>query len=128
VSRETLFAEHLKFGTAITEAPARALPNSPEPLRRLRVGFLSPDLREHSVAYFLEPLLAHLDPTQFEIFLYHDHPRIDAMSARLRTVTTVWRHFAGFSDDAVEAAIRADTPDVLVDLAGHTGINRLPLF
>ncbi len=129
VTHEELFAEHAAFGAAVGEpAATRTLPNPPEPGRRLRVGFLSPDLRAHSVAYFLEPLLAHLDRTQFEIFLYHDHPRVDAMSARLRAHAAAWRHVAGWTPDAVEAGIRADAPDVLIDLAGHTGLNRLPLF
>ena len=128
VSREELWADHEAFGREVGAPPARSLPNSPEPERPLRLGFLSPDLRAHSVAYFLEPLLAHLDRKQFEILLYHDHPRVDAMSERLRRYASQWRHLAGQSHDAVEALIRADAPDVLVDLAGHTGLNRLPLF
>jgi protein O-GlcNAc transferase len=128
VSREAMYAEHAAFGEAVASPPPPVLRNSREPERRLRVGFLSPDLRAHSVAYFLEPLLAHLDPGHFEVFLYHDHPRVDTMSARLRQGAAGWRHFAGLSNDAVEAAIRADAPDILVDLAGHTGLNRLPLL
>ena len=128
ISREELHAEHRAFGAALGRLPAPALPNLPDPHRRLRVAFLSPDLRAHSVAYFLEPLLAHLDPAAFEIFLYHDHPRVDAVSARLRRHAAQWRHFAGLPAARVEAAIRADAPDLLVDLAGHTGFNRLPLF
>jgi predicted O-linked N-acetylglucosamine transferase (SPINDLY family) len=96
--------------------------------RRLRVGFLSPDLRTHSVAVFLEPLLRHLDPAGFEIVLYHDHFCIDATSERLKSHAALWRNFFGQPDDRVELAIRADAPDVLIDLAGHTGFNRLPLF
>ncbi|MDB6093957.1 MAG: hypothetical protein JWM32_1519 [Verrucomicrobia bacterium] len=128
VSRETLFAAHAEFGEAASQRTTRHCENSRDPARRLRVAFLSPDLRAHSVAYFLEPLLAHLDRVGFEIFLYHDHPKVDAMSERLRAHAAMWRHFAGASHDAVESAIRADAPDVLFDLAGHTGLNRLPLF
>lgn len=137
-TREEVFAAHAAFGAAVGERPPHARPGPVDPRltaadgrdpgRRLRVAFLSPDLRAHSVAYFLEPLLAHLDSAQFEIYLYHDHARVDAMSAKLRARAAVWRHFAGFSSDAVEQAIRADAPDVLIDLAGHTGFNRLPLF
>ncbi len=129
VSAEALFAEHVEFGAQLP--PARSaddFPNDRSPDRRLRVAFLSPDLRAHSVAYFLEPLLAHLGPEQFEIVLYHDHARVDAMSARLRAHARVWREFAGHSDAAVAAAIAADAPDILIDLAGHTGFNRLPLL
>ncbi len=130
ISREELFEKHAAFSAAVGELRTitRTFPNPPDPKRRLRVAFLSPDLRAHSVAYFLEPLLAQLDPARFEIFLYHDHARVDAMSARLQTHAAQWRNFAGHTHDAVEAAIRADQPDLLVDLAGHTGLNRLPLF
>jgi protein O-GlcNAc transferase len=130
LSREALLAEHLAYGRAVeSAAPVRRPPaNEPDPGRRLRVAFLSPDLRGHSVAYFIAPLLAHLDPEQFEIVLYHDHYSVDATSERLRQGAAIWRHFSGWADGAVEDAIRADAPDVLVDLAGHTGFNRLELF
>jgi len=93
------------------------------------LGVLSPDLREHSCAYFLEPLLRHLDRSAFEIYLYHDHFRTDAISARLQSLAAVWRNFVGQPDASVEKVIRADAPDILIDLAGHTGsTNRLPLL
>jgi len=129
ITREQLFAEHVAFGRAVGEPPVSALPNSPEPGRRLRVAILSPDLREHSCTYFLEPLLRHLDRAAFEIYLYHDHFRVDALSARLQALAAVWRNFVGQPGAAVEKIIRADAPDILIDLAGHTGMsNRLPLF
>jgi predicted O-linked N-acetylglucosamine transferase (SPINDLY family) len=138
VTREALFAEHRAFAESVihymtlSSQPQSAVAGGRgvfrEGVRRLRVAFLSPDFRGHSVAYFIQPLLAHLDPAQFEIFLYHDHPIVDATSAQLRAYATTWRHFAGWPDARVEAAIRDDAPDVLVDLAGHTGFNRLPLF
>jgi predicted O-linked N-acetylglucosamine transferase (SPINDLY family) len=133
LSRETLFAEHLAYGRAVEdETRARAMAprfaQIPDPGRRLRVAFLSPDLRAHSVAYFIEPLLQGLDPAQFEIILYHNHFSVDAVSRRLRSRAAVWREFVGQGHDVVEQAIRGDSPDVLVDLAGHTGFNRLELF
>lgn len=127
-SREELFAEHIAAGRAMGDAPARHFPNDPDPARRLRVGFISPDFREHSVAYFVEPLLRHLDRDGFEVVLYHDHPQVDAVSERLRGLAAHWRTIAGRTDAMVETAILADAPDVLVDLAGHTGQNRLPLL
>lgn len=129
VTRERLFAEHVSYGEAVGGEPVRALPNEPEPGRRLRVAILSPDLREHSCAYFIEPLLRHLDREAFELYLYHDHFREDDVSARLRALAAVWRNFVGQPGDAVEEIIRADAPDILIDLAGHTGMtNRIPLF
>ena len=129
VDRAQLFAEHLKYGQAVGRPPVPDFPNDASPDRRLRVGILSPDLRAHSCAFFLEPLLRHLDPEQFELYLYHDHFREDAVSQRLKSLAAVWRNFVGQPARAVEAAIRADQPDILIDLAGHTGMtSRLPLF
>jgi predicted O-linked N-acetylglucosamine transferase (SPINDLY family) len=129
VSREQVFADHVAFGRAVGQSPAPALPNAPLANRRLRVAVLSPDLRTHSCTFFLEPLLQHLDRSQFEIYLYHDHFREDAVSQRLKPLAAVWRNFVGQTGPAVEKAIRADAPDILIDLAGHTGMtNRLPLF
>ncbi|MBI2815142.1 MAG: tetratricopeptide repeat protein [Opitutae bacterium] len=129
ISRGELFAAHVAYGRSVGQCAARPLPNAPEPGRRLRLAFLSPDLRTHSVAYFLEPLVARLDRTEFEVCLYHDHFREDEVTARLRGLADIWRNFLGRPGDTVEAAIRADAPDILIDLAGHTGMtNRLPLF
>lgn len=128
IGRGEMFAEHAAFGAAVRQNPRRSFPNLPDAGRRLRVAFLSPDLRTHSVAYFLEPLLTHLEKGQFEIFLYHDHFVEDAVSERLRLRADTWRNFIGLPDAAVEQAIRGDAPDILVDLAGHTGLNRLPLL
>lgn len=127
-SPEALDREHREFGRRAGTGPLV------EPVARggvdrpLRVAFLSPDLRTHSVAYFLEPILAHLDATQFAVLLYHDHFTEDETSARLRTHARLWRNFVGLPDAAVERTIRQDAPDILVDLAGHTGMNRLALL
>ena len=129
IDREKLFAEHAAYGRAVGQHPVPAFPNPPAPDRRLRLAILSPDLRSHSCAWFLEPLLHHLDPAQFELYLYHDHFREDEVSARFKALATVWRNFVGRSPGDVERAIRADAPDIIVDLAGHTGMTcRLPLF
>ncbi len=128
IGRGEMFAEHAAFGAAVGPGRPRAFPNSADPGRRIRVAFLSPDLRTHSVAYFLEPLLTHLERSRFEVYLYHDHFVEDAVSERLRQRTESWRNFVGLDDAMVEAFIRADQPDILVDLAGHTGMNRLSLF
>jgi predicted O-linked N-acetylglucosamine transferase (SPINDLY family) len=129
ISREELFAEHVAFDRAVGVPSAPRLENVSDPARKLRVAILSPDLRMHSCAYFLEPLLRHLDPSQFELYLYHDHFREDIVSARLRGLAATWRNFVGQPAPTVEQTIRADAPDILIDLAGHTGMtNRLPLF
>jgi protein O-GlcNAc transferase len=129
ITPEALAEEHRVFGRKLeTPPPPPAPPRFAVAGRRLRLAFHSPDLRAHSVAYFLEPLLNHLDRTQFELVLYHDHVVTDATSARLKAHASLWRNFASWPNATVEACVRKDAPDVLVDLAGHTGFNRLPVF
>jgi len=125
--RDQVLAEHLAFSRTLPPAPP-APPPVPTEGRRLRVGFLSPDLKAHSVAYFLSPLLKGLDPARFELFLYHDHAKTDWMSESLRGLVPNWRHVAGMPNQTLEARLRADQLDLLIDLAGHTAFNRLPLY
>jgi len=129
ISRERLYEEHLAYGRFVGANPIPAFPNSIDPARRIRLAILSPDLRNHSCAYFIEPLLRHMDKGKFEIYLYHDHYKEDFCSERLKKFASVWRNFVGQPGDLVEKIIRSDAPDVLMDLAGHISIScRLPLF
>lgn len=95
---------------------------------RLRVGYVSGDLRRHALAYFLEPLLACHDTGRFEVYCYRTGGREDEVTARLRALATHWRDIEALDDDAAAALIAADGIDVLVDLAGHTAGNRLGVF
>jgi predicted O-linked N-acetylglucosamine transferase (SPINDLY family) len=96
--------------------------------RRLRIGYVSPDFREHPVVYFLEPILAAHDHRRFEIFCYADVPHPDATTQRLQGYADCWRWLIGLSDAQAAEVIRQDDIDILVDLAGHTGGNRLLAF
>ncbi|MHA1113518.1 MAG: O-linked N-acetylglucosamine transferase family protein [Alphaproteobacteria bacterium] len=96
--------------------------------RRLRIGYVSPDLRTHSVSFFFEPLLAAHDPAAVETFCYAEVARPDATTARLQGMADHWRDTVGMSDADLAARIRADRIDILVDLAGHTEHNRLLAF
>jgi predicted O-linked N-acetylglucosamine transferase (SPINDLY family) len=130
-SPEDISAAHRKFGERI-EAPFSAKrmrhANSPEPERRLRLGFVSGDLRDHPVARFLEPVWRTLDRAQFELIAYDVQPAEDATSARLRAQASRWRNAAALPDAQLEARIRADRIDILFDLSGHTAGGRLPVF
>jgi FkbM family methyltransferase len=94
----------------------------------LRVGFVSPDLRRHSVASFLEPILDGRDPEALHVTCYADVERPDEVSARLRAAADRWRAIHGVPDAEVARLVRADRIDVLIDLAGHTAGNRVSLF
>ena len=110
-------------------APALALhPNEPDPDRRLRIGYVSPDFRAHSVAWFIEPVLRAHDAERFEVYCYASVARSDEVTARLKGLCPQWRDIRHLTDARAAEAIRADGIDILVDLAGHTSHNRLLLF
>ncbi len=130
-SGEELFERHLDFARRHAEPLAHYIQphaNSRDAERRLRIGYVSPDFRKHAVAYFLEPVLEHHDPEQFEIFAYYNHHQIDTATHRMRQHCHHWRSLVGLTDAQAADLIRADQIDILVDLAGHTAHNRLLLF
>lgn len=96
--------------------------------RRLRVGYVSGDFRNHSVAFFVEPLLRFHDRKRFEIYCYMTRPLEDAVSKKLKALAYQWRQVGHLSSQALADAIRADGIDVLVDLSSHTAENRLGTF
>ena len=102
--------------------------NDKNPDRLLRIGYLSPDFREHVVAQNLLPLLRHHDRSQFEIACYALLRRPDTMTARVKETAHRWREIAHLSDEQVAEQIRTDQIDILVDLALHSADNRLPIF
>ncbi len=96
--------------------------------RRLKVGYVSPDFRHHPVRYFLEPLLANHDKSEFEIYAYAEGAVEDGVTDLYRRHADHWISTLGMSNDAIAQRIREDGIDILVDLAGHTGNNRLLVF
>jgi predicted O-linked N-acetylglucosamine transferase (SPINDLY family) len=127
-SREEAFTAHKEFGALFPDEGGAVFFNPPEPEKKLRVGFVSPDLRHHSVAFFLKPVLQALDPARVQTILYHSHHSEDSMSAALRQLASKWTNLTGLSDEAADTLIRKDAPDILIDLAGHSSLNRLTLF
>lgn len=124
---ETIQAATRRFASLY--GPVRpSFANSPDPGRRLRIGYVSGDLGRHSAAYFLAPVLANHDHLAFEIVCYATHGRNDDMTARLRSSANHWRSLAGLSDQAAAELVTHDRIDILVDLSGHTAFNRLPVF
>jgi protein O-GlcNAc transferase len=98
------------------------------PKTRLRVGFVSCDLRRHSMQHFLLPALANLDPARIEVFLYAATGKEDAVTQRYRALATSFACIEGTDDDAAAARIAKDGIDILVDVSGHTAGNRLGIF
>lgn len=126
----TLMAEHLQWAQQHTANVPRFKdhPNDRASERKLRIGYVSPDFRGHSVAYFIEPILANHDPNTVETFCYAQVPDPDSTTARLRQFSHHWRDISDLSDAKLAEQVRADGIDILVDLAGHTAHHRLLMF
>ena len=127
---DAVFAEHLEWGRV---AEGRIPPLEPiafdrDPQRRLRVGYLSPDFCEHSVASFIEPVLKYHDRRRFEVWCYSNLPRPDETTLRLKGYADGWRDIDKLSDGETARLIWDDRIDILVDLAGHTANSRLAVL
>lgn len=130
-SGEEIFAAYREFNTRIglpCRLEWRPHSNSRDIKRRLKVGYVSPDFRRHSVRHFLEPLLASHDKDEVEVFAYADLAREDAVTQRYQGYVDHWAPTIGMTDAVLAERIRSDGIDILVDLAGHTAKNRLGVF
>jgi protein O-GlcNAc transferase len=111
-----------KVGTRFTAWQCAVQPE------RLRVGLVSGDLFNHSVGHFLEGLITRIDPARIELIAYPTYHKEDSLTARIRPYFSAWKPLYGLGDEAAARLIHADRVHVLIDLAGHTEHNRLPVF
>jgi predicted O-linked N-acetylglucosamine transferase (SPINDLY family) len=129
---DALFAEHCRIGE-LFEARLRASwprhSNDPDPDRCLKIGLVSGDLCNHAVAHFIEPVLAQLrNYPSLELHAYYCNVVEDTVSHRLRGYLRDWHRVAGLSDIQMAQKIMDDHIDILIDLSGHTSLNRLRAF
>lgn len=132
VDPESLFIEHKRVGEQL-EAPYRNAwgthTNPRDPGRCLQVGFVSADFYDHAVASFIEPVLSELAGNRaLVLHAYYNHFINDAVTQRLRQHFAHWHRVSALGDKEMADKIRADGIDILIDLSGHTGYNRLPVF
>ncbi|WP_374350802.1 tetratricopeptide repeat protein [Chitinimonas sp.] len=99
--------------------------NPPDPERKLRIAYISPDFRNHAVARFAEPFLERHDKQQFEIFCYYNSTDHDQYTRRIRSMSDGWVETSGLNDIQLAECIRIQKIDILIDLAGHTANHRL---
>lgn len=131
IDPDMLFELHREWAAEHATALRRIIPehgNQRSPDRRLRIGYVSPDFRVHSVAYFIQSILAAHDWRNFEIFCYSNAEHTDSATGLFKTMAHHWRDIYGLSDGNVSEMIQKDGIDILVDLSGHTGNNRMTLF
>ncbi|MDJ0626574.1 MAG: tetratricopeptide repeat protein [Candidatus Caenarcaniphilales bacterium] len=127
---KTIYREHKKWG----ELHAKNLykyanhKNSKSLTKKLKIGYLSPDFKGHSVSYFIEPIIANHDLSKVEVFCYSDLFSPDEVTERIKSLVHNWRNIESLSDKAVAQIIQNDEIDILIDLAGHTSRHRLKVF
>lgn len=130
-SGEEIYEEYTAFNTRFGEPNHdqwQPHQNSCQSGRRLKIGYVSPQFKLHSIRHFFEPLVAHHDHTTLEIFAYAEMTNEDSVTSRYRSYVDHWRTTVGMNDKALAQQIRDDRIDILVDLAGHTAHNRLGMF
>lgn len=129
---EEIYADYRAFDARFClplRAEWRPHVNPRDPGKRLKIGYVCPSFHRHSTRHFLEPLLAHHDKQEFEIYAYAEMIKPpDDVTARYQSYVDHWVPTRGMSDAELAERIRADGMDILVDIAGHTGGNRLQVF
>jgi len=127
ISSEELFAYHQQWGSAFPVKPKNQLffSNIPDPNRPIRLAYISPDFRGHSVGYFIEPALIHYDVKHFEIYCYGHVPSPDRTTQTIQNHVNQFYYIHQMDDIHLANQIRKDGIDILIDLAGHTAHSRL---
>lgn len=110
------------------EPAPRAEANGQDPERRLKIGYVSGDFRQHPVGWLLANVLPAHDKNQVEVFCYCNEPTADNVTERLKASADHWRDIVDLGDDQAAELVRRDRIDILVDLSGHTAHNRLLTF
>ena len=130
VSPEEIYEASVEFGKRFADPFLRTRPmiRDKNPERKIRIGYVSPDLRLHAVNYFFENLLQNHNHDQFEIYAYSNVKTEDFVTERLKKEFDHWHNIRDKTDDEAANMIEDDQIDILVDMAGHTGDARLLIF
>jgi predicted O-linked N-acetylglucosamine transferase (SPINDLY family) len=122
-----IVCELVKPLNSVTETGFNHHPK-PDQYGRIRLGFVSADLYFHAIGFYLKPILENLDKNIFETFIYYNNVIKDPVTHRLKQVADNWRECMSLSDTELEACIKSDHIDILIDLSNHTLGNRLAVF
>lgn len=132
LSRADLSREHFAFGqhfkNHLPVLPQDYADRSFDLERKLRIGFVSPDFRAHSVAYYVRPFFDAFDRDRFDVVGYANVAAEDTVTADLRNLATEWRDIVGWHNQQIADEIRKDRIDILIDLAGLTKDMRILAF
>ena len=134
-SNNQIFYFHKKYGEYLSNLYKDKVKNFNEIInlniatnKKLKIGFVSGDLHNHSVSCFFEPLLKSINKEEFEIFCYYNALINDERTERIKKLSNYWRDIPHLHDDKIFEIIRNDDLDLLIDISGHTDKNRLSVF
>ena len=120
---------HRAFGKCVESRVRKpgSYPHDPNPTKRIRIGFVSSDFKEHSISYFLLPIFEHINHDEFELCIYATSKHQDRITTRLKACADLWRDCTQGIAKAHQQIVN-DRVDILVELNGHFASNLLPLF
>lgn len=130
ISSKKLYQEAFDWGRSVSARTPKLLSNTIDrnEERKLRIGYVSADLRNHPVGYFIENVLKAHDRERFEIHCYSNAKVEDELSQRISASVDYWNDIHSLNDESAARLIQGDGIDVLVDLSGHTADHRLFVF
>lgn len=129
-SPEDLAREHAAWGRRFGHPAGRFTEwrNDPDPNRPLRIGIVSAELCRHAVSDWLMAVLRALNRSRFTVICYSSNGREDAVTAQFKELADGWRLVVGMDDRRLAEQVRVDSIDILIDISGHTALNRLGCF
>jgi protein O-GlcNAc transferase len=125
---EEMLAHARRANRPVAGTPPPPPERSWDPDRRLRIGYVSTDFREHACRYYLEPLIERHHRSEVEVVCYAEIGLPDQVTKRFQDSADLWRDTTGLNDHQLAELIRSDAVDILVDLAGHCADSRLSVF
>ena len=129
LSAEEICNEHIRWGEKFSQLGNTSFVDHDKSInRRLKIGYVSPDFRDHSCSFFFEPLFSHHDHTRFELFAYSNVQHEDETTQRFKRYFDTWRSIRNLSDQSAFDMIQKDQIDILIDGCGHMRDTRLHVF
>lgn len=127
ITNEALFLEHKEYNDIFKDITYYTHENRKTKKERIRIGYISPDFREHVVTYFSYMLLAKYNKGKYEVFCYA-LGKTDPVTEQLKNMVDQWRLVKDKEDQEIAEQIYQDEIDILVDLSGHSANNSLPIL
>ena len=127
--RLTLMDCHRQWGARYEATATPLRPHRAPPGARIRVGFMSSDLRHHPVSYFAQPIFDHYNRDRFDLFAYSFHPgEADAVQQQIAEQVSAFRVMPNMPEREIARRIADDRLDILFELGGSTHLNRLEVM